>query len=175
MITLSQADDRKTQHKLAYSLLRECLKPYGIEYTDDTPLLLGKHGKPSLEEYPHIHFNLSHSSGIAACVVSDAECGIDCENVGLYRQKVADRVCTEAEKAMLAEASGKELDLLFFRLWTLKEAFIKAIGVGLSYPMNTVGFSFDGDEIECTEDGYTFRQYVIRGGEYVVSVCEKNR
>ena len=174
MITLSKADDKSSQHKLAYSLLRECLRPLGIGYTDDTPLLIGKHGKPALEEHPDVHFNVSHSSGIAACIVSERKCGIDCEKVGSYRQRVAERVCTEAEKAMLAEVTGDELDTLFFRLWTLKEAFIKAIGIGLAYPMNTVGFSFSGDEIICTEAGYSFRQYVLRGGEYVVSVCEKD-
>ena len=170
MISLFQLD-KKNQHSHAHKLLGECLRPYNIAYREDM-LVRGEHGKPALREYPDIRFNLSHADGIAACIVSEHECGIDCERVREYRPNVARRVFTPEELAVFESTSESERDLLFFRLWTLKEAFVKAVGRGLSYPMNTVGFSFADGCIVCSEQGWRFRQYVLRGGKFVVSVCE---
>ena len=171
MISVIQLDKNK-QHSHAHKLLRECLKPYDIAYCEDM-LAVGEHGKPFLAERPDVRFNLSHADCIAACIVSERECGIDCERVRAYRPNVVRRVFTAEEQALLGAVPEEERDLLFFRIWTLKEAFVKAVGRGLSYPMSSVGFSFEGGTISCTEQGWRFRQYVLRGGEFVVSVCER--
>lgn len=171
MISLIRLEKNK-QHSHAHKLLGECLKPYNIAYCEDM-LTLGEHGKPFLAQRDDVRFNLSHADGIAACIVSDRECGIDCEKVREYRPNVARRVFTPEEQAMLGAEPESGRDLLFFRLWTLKEAFVKALGRGISYPMNTVGFSFADGYISCTEQGWRFRQYILRGGEFVVSVCER--
>ena len=171
MISMIQLDKKK-QHSHAHRLLGECLKPYNIAYREDM-LSFGEHGKPFLAERPDVRFNLSHADGIAACIVSENECGIDCEKVREWRPKVARRVFTAEERAMIEAVPEGERGLLFFRLWTLKEAFVKAVGRGLAYPMNTVGFSFGDGCVSCTEQGWRFRQYILRGGEFVVSVCER--
>ena len=173
MLMISMTDIEKRQlHDHAHKLLRECLKLRCVEYNDTTPITKGKFGKPALAERPDIHYNLSHANGIAACMISDYECGIDCENVRSYRPNVAKRVFSENEQKMFEAAPENEKDILFFRLWTLKEAYVKAIGVGISYPMNSVEFSFSGDEIISNRDECRFRQYTIDGGKYIVSVCE---
>ena len=169
MISLLEIDHKK-QHSHAHSLLRECLKPYGIDYSENTPVIKNKYGKPSLAEHPEINYNISHADGIAACIVSERVCGIDCEMVKDYRPKVMPRVFSEIEIAMVESLSGYDRDMMFFRLWTLKEAFVKAVGQGISYPMKEVVFSFDGEKISCTEDGYDFRQYIIRD-KYIVSIA----
>lgn len=172
MLMISIMDmDRKLQHSHAHAMLRECLRPCGIDYSGDTPVTYGKMGKPSLTEYPEVHYNLSHADGIAACIVSGRECGIDCERVRAFRPRVVKRAFSESEKQLLEEAPQEEKDLLFFRLWTLKEAYVKAIGLGLSFPLSDVGFSFSDEGISCSIDGCSFRQYILGNGEYVVSVC----
>ena len=168
MISLIQLD-KKEQHSHAHKLLRECLRPYDMQ---DTPLVYGAHGKPALAGDTPLHFNLSHADGIAACIVSAHECGIDCERVREYRPNVVRRAFAPEEQELLEAAPESERGLLFFRIWTLKEAFVKAVGRGLSYPMSSVGFSFADGRIICTEVGFRFRQYILRGGKYVVSVCE---
>lgn len=174
MLMVSIMDvEKKTQHTHAHALLRECLKHRNIEYNSPDLIAKGEYGKPYLAEYPHIKFNLSHADGIAACIVSDRECGIDCEMVRKYRPNVMKRAFSERE-AELVESSGQsERDLLFFRLWTLKEAYVKALGTGISYPMNTAEFLFEDKRIITNIVGYSFRQYIVGDGKYVVSVCEK--
>ena len=49
------------------------------------------------------------------------------------------------QKQLVENLPPEHRDLLFFRLWTLKEAYIKAIGLGLSYPMNKAEFTFSAD------------------------------
>lgn len=164
---------KEAQHRHAHRLLRECMKPYGIDYTEETPVVFGELGKPSLKEYPDVHYNLTHADGIAACLAADTECGIDAERVRQYRPNVIKRTFSEKEKALIESTPEEERNLLFFRLWTLKEAYVKAIGIGVSYPMNTVEFSFEGDKIVTNIEGYSFKQYVLGGGAFVVSVCEK--
>lgn len=161
---------KNEQHSHAHNLLRECLKRLNIVYNEDTPVIKGERGKPSLAEYPDVKYNLSHADGIAACVVGDRECGIDCEKVRPFRPNVLKRAFSENEKALIGSAPENERDLLFFRLWTLKEAYVKALGVGIAYPLDTVEFSFDGDNIVTDIKDCSFRQYIIKG-EFVVSIA----
>lgn len=165
---------KKEQRNHAHNLLRECLKTRKINYiTDQTPITRGEHGKPSLAEYPEIMYNMSHANGIAVCLMTDRECGVDCEGVRPYRPNVVKRAFSDSEKQLIENAPESERDLLFFRLWTLKEAYVKAIGIGISYPLNTVEFSFEGNKITTSVEGYKFRQYILKDGKFVVSVCIK--
>lgn len=165
---------KKEQRSHAHNLLRECLKTHNIDYlTDKTPIVRGEHGKPSLAEYPEIKYNMSHANGIAVCMLSDKECGVDCEGVRPYRPNVVKRSFSESEKILIENAGENERDLLFFRLWTLKEAYVKAIGIGISYPMNTVEFSFMDNKIISSVKDYRFRQYILKDGQFIIAVCEK--
>ncbi|MBO7473662.1 MAG: 4'-phosphopantetheinyl transferase superfamily protein [Ruminococcus sp.] len=173
MLMISIKDMNKSElHNHAHRLLRECLRPYRIDYNEDTPVSKGKMGKPSLTEHPNIYYNLSHADGIAACIISDNECGIDCEKIREYPKKVMRRVFSEKERTMVETAPEDKKSELFFRLWTLKEAYVKAIGVGISYPMNTVEFSFDSGRIITNIKDCRFRQYIVGNRGFIVSVCE---
>ncbi len=176
MLIISMKELPKSeQHSHAHKLLREALKPFGVDYNENTPLTFGELGKPSLTEYPEIRYNLSHSDGIAACIVGPDECGIDAEKVRDYRPNVVKRVFSDSERAMIdAVDSSEEKNLLFFRLWTLKESYVKAIGIGVSYPMKTVEFSFDGNKISSNIKDYSFKQYILKNGKFIVSTCEAN-
>ena len=176
MLMISIIDmDKRAFHGHAHKMLRECLRKKGIEYGENTPIVKGKLGKPSLAEHPEIHYNLSHAEGIAACMVSDRECGIDCENVRDFRPNVMKRAFSEKEREMVEKAAESEKNLLFFRLWTLKEAYVKALGIGISYPMDTAEFSFDGENIITDIKDCRFRQHILKGGRFVVSICEMER
>jgi 4'-phosphopantetheinyl transferase len=163
----------KEQRPHAHGLLAECLKAAGAEYVfGETPLTKGEHGKPSLVSRPDIHYNLSHANGVCACVADRDECGIDCETVRPYRPRVTQRVFSAEEQAVLAALPEGERDMYFFRIWTLKEAFVKAIGVGVSYPMKTVSFDLSGGAISANAGDWRFAQFIINETA-VVSVCSK--
>ena len=163
--------DKKMQHTHARNRLRECLRKLNIP--ENAEISQGAHGKPFLTSYP-VYFNLSHADGIAACITADTECGIDCEKVRSFPPRVMKRVFSENELRLAEKTPAHERDLMFFRLWTLKEAFVKAIGRGISYPMKTVEFSFAEDRIITGAKGFTFKQYIIHG-EYVVSIAVEQK
>ncbi len=172
MLMISINDIPKTeQHTHAHKLLRECLKPYNIGYSENTVIIKNKYGKPSLAENQKIKYNISHADGISACIVTCKECGIDCENVRKFRPNVMKRAFSESETELVLSASEAERDLLFFRLWTLKEAYIKAIGMGLSYPMKKACFTFENNVINSNIQGYKFRQYILHNKKFIVSVA----
>ena len=118
-----------------------------------------------------MHYNLSHADGTAACIISCYECGIDAERIRPYRPNVVKRAFSDSEKALIENTPECERDELFFRLWTLKESYVKAIGIGVSYPMQTVEFCFNGREIISNIENCRFKQYVI-DQKFIVSVCE---
>ena len=171
MLLISLKDIPKNeQHSHAHKLLRECLKHCNIEYDENIRINKNDMGKPSLADYPDIHYNLSHADGIASCMVAGSECGIDCEKIRPYRPNVIKRSFSEEEKLILENTPEDERNAMFFRLWTLKESYVKAIGIGISYPLNKASFCFEDGTIRTNIQGYSFRQYIIHE-EYVVSVC----
>lgn len=107
-----------------------------------------RHGRPELAP-PHdgLRFNLSHTDGLAACVVvRDLDCGVDVERI--QRTDVAllsGSVLAPSEQRALAAAPPPDRPALFFRYWTLKEAYGKARGLGLSLEFDRCVFALDGE------------------------------
>ena len=99
----------------------------------DVEFLFGEHGKPCLPGGA-VLFNASDSGDYVVVALSTAEVGVDIEVVRTLRRhdRLARRVCTESELEMLAKAPREDREALLLRLWTCKEAALKAIGIGLS-------------------------------------------
>lgn len=98
---------------------------------------VGEHGKPFLPAFPDLHFSLSHSAGVALAAIADVPVGCDieaCEPAKADPQ-VAARLFAPAERALLAPLSGAAWTAAFFDIWVRKEAYVKAIGTGLSTPV----------------------------------------
>lgn len=97
-------------------------------------------GKPRLADRPSVHFSLSHSGDRAVLAVSERhEMGIDIERVRpLDHLDLARRYFHPNEVAAIEGVRPTEEQLLaFFRIWTLKESVVKAVGKGLSLPLDT--------------------------------------
>jgi len=74
--------------------------------------------------------NISHSGEYVVLAVSRHELGVDIETLGLYKDKLARRCCTEEEYIWLQTQRSEA----FFRLWTGKESLMKATGLGFALP-----------------------------------------
>ena len=115
----------------AYALLGELLRAeYGLGVLP--AMARGADGKPYFPGEPELHFNVSHSGGLALCGAGEAPLGVDVEVLRPRRPGLARYVCSEAESAWL-ERQGGDWGA-FYTLWTLKEARVKCTGEGLRRP-----------------------------------------
>ncbi len=104
----------------------------------------GQHGKPALAAQHHhknqiLEFNLSHSHGMALIGFSwNRPLGVDIEPVRFIKDgdQIAKRFFSAWEYEQYTAVSPQDKPQAFFNCWTRKEAYIKAIGDGLSCPLN---------------------------------------
>jgi 4'-phosphopantetheinyl transferase len=108
-------------------------------------------GKPEIA-FPHhsrgLRFNVSNSAGLAMIAVGSAGAlGIDIEKVRPQADflEIAKRFFSVREVQALLEVSENRRQEAFFACWTRKEAILKAIGMGLSYPLSGFSVSVDPD------------------------------
>lgn len=145
---IQKADRYLKQSDRHLSLVSRALVRYLIfELSGKHPRSLSfstnEYGKPFLVDLPDIHFNLSHSHGVIACALCrSAAVGVDVEDVGRHTDlSIADRFFSSSEAELVSKASGPGKTELFFDIWTLKEAYIKAVGKGLSIPLDSFSFN----------------------------------
>jgi 4'-phosphopantetheinyl transferase len=108
-----------------------------------------EHGKPFLDPDCGLHFNLSNSVGLVVCLVAEGnEVGVDVESPARSRQikDVAKAVFSSAELAQLEDLEDTAKQDRALSLWTLKEAYIKARGMGLALPLQKISFLYGGAE-----------------------------
>ncbi|MBR1218517.1 4'-phosphopantetheinyl transferase superfamily protein [Bradyrhizobium sp. U87765 SZCCT0131] len=127
------------------TLLRHGLHAlYGIAAA---PLVTGPHGKPLLRDADaDIDFNLSHSAHlVVAAFARGANVGIDVERFdddpGVI--EAACRHFADEERAALAAIPAAQRPNTFMRIWTLKEATIKAVGLGLQIRLDSFAVAVD--------------------------------
>jgi 4'-phosphopantetheinyl transferase len=138
----------------AHALLRSMLSSYVNSPAHQWRFTCDADGKPRID--PHIHcgelpFNLSHTKGlVAAAVAAYGTVGVDVEQIDPVKAKFAivEEYFAPAEVRMLKAVPEADRTLSFFHLWTLKEAYIKAIGTGLNTPLNSFAFRFQPTRVE---------------------------
>ncbi len=120
----------------AGGLLQHALESRGVSGAD-AEIVEGAYGKPFLPRRPDVQFSLSHSGTRVMCVTADRPVGCDIQETAPRDLRVARRFFSEAEcSAIFAGETEEARQAMFFRIWTLKESFLKCIGLGLSLPMN---------------------------------------
>ena len=145
------ARDRR-DYAAAHALLRASLaraagRPPGEWRFDAEP-----RGKPTLQPGDpargSLSFNLSHTHGLVACAIaSGADLGVDVERIdrGANADGIAGRYFAASEIAWLRAVPAKAYAARFITLWTLKEAYLKATGEGISESLTKMAFEVGDD------------------------------
>jgi 4'-phosphopantetheinyl transferase len=163
-------------------LLRKVLARYSNLPPKMVEFLRTDKGKPYLPR-SNIHFSLSHSGHWAMLAVANAELiGIDIEAVGTTRDLIgiAESYYHPHEFARLQTLPGVAQSDYFYRLWTLKEAFFKAMGTGISAGLEKISFDLADDNINAqiaavlNEDGdeWQFHQWTLGSQNYCARACK---
>jgi 4'-phosphopantetheinyl transferase len=135
----------------ARGILRQILGHYLQQLPQKVTFKYQEHGKPQLdgELTGKLFFNLTHSHGIALYAVClNKELGVDIEQIArtLPAQQIAQRFFSAAEYKTLAQLPAQEQLAAFFNCWTRKEAFVKAMGAGLSYSLHQFDVNYLPDQ-----------------------------
>ena len=132
-----------------------------------------KQGKPHLEDIGNIKFNISHSGEYAICLLSNDEVGCDIEEIKDINLNIASKFFYNTEYTNIFNSNNK-IDT-FYRYWTLKESFIKSLGLGLSLDLNSFEILLN-DPISVKQslnnNKYYFKEIEVKG--YKCSLCLLN-
>ena len=176
----NKAEDRARTLGASYLLLF-ALQKEGYEWNSLPDFVFTKKGKPHIPDLQKVHFNISHTKNIITCVISDKEAGVDIEHVRDMKEATINRVFTENEKQMAGfNTEG------YVRLWTMKEAYAKLIGTGLSEILDGLEISEQDSEItirKLNQDIIKTFCYCIAEGKltdsydypYYYSVCSNTK
>lgn len=140
-------DEHRHTYLVAHALVRTTLSRYHPTAPAAWRFARNEHGRPDIdtpESARSLRFNLSHTSGLVAVAVArDLTLGVDVEDRSRRTDtlSVARRFFSEAECTQLFANPRDHQHQRFFDYWTLKEAYIKARGMGLALPL--AAFSFD--------------------------------
>ena len=137
----------------------------------------GEHGKPYIDGHPDFNFNISHSGDMVVVAYGDSLVGVDVERMRCRESdlKVAKRCFLPEEYTFITDDEfNADLDGIsysteerFFMVWTMKEAYLKYKGCGISVPMN----SFCVKPYEGVVVGEKLRCHSLVLDEYVYAIC----
>lgn len=155
--------DHRRRFAIGHGALRALLGGYTGHDPGRLAFTSGPRGKPYLESPADLYFNLSHSGQLALVAVGRSELGVDLEKVRHLESllEIARRHFSPTEFAVLETASETTRLELFYRCWTRKEAYIKAVGEGLGMSLDSFDVSLDD-----TPRLLTFRDGASKPGDW---------
>ena len=164
----NRVNDAVGKHRCSELIFSELLLRYALMQSfdindSDIKIIYSKKGKPSLEGYENIHFNISHSWGLVVCAIDDFAMGVDIEHLSKRRDKKNLEYCSPAEIKYINNSQSNSN--AFWEIWTRKESYLKAVGIGLINDMSNI----------CTAKGKVKGLNIIsfKIDEYIFSLCSK--
>ena len=152
----------------AYLLLKKLLEKEGIS----NPIFkFGKYGKAYIANYENIHFNLSHSSKMVACAISDMKVGIDIEyNDPKIDLDIAKNYFFNQEYKNIINSANPSNE--FFNYWVLKESYMKYTGLGFHLKLDSFEIKIE-DEIKLKNDIENIKFSLTDIDDYKLAVASR--
>jgi len=176
----------RQRYLLTRALVRTSLSLYAPVKGEDWRFRADRHGRPDLIQ-PHpagVCFNVSHTQTAILLALSRADIGVDIERLQARSAslRIAARYFSAEEWQALRDLPPESQQPRFLALWTLKEAYLKARGRGLSMALDDFRFQIHGSElqfiprarIDTEPSRWSFRLLQI-GADHVASVCATRR
>ena len=140
----------------------------------DIKFVHNKYGKPFLEDMDNLYFNLSHAGNKIACAIDSREVGIDVERVKDIDLDIGKRFFTPNEYELIKlQNESNQLDF-FYNIWTLKEAYVKAKGKGLSIPLDSFEFEYNDGKFQLSGENKVYNCFQYKIHDYIMSICSKS-
>jgi 4'-phosphopantetheinyl transferase len=133
----------------AQALCRATLSRYAAVKPRDWRFVRGSHGKPRIETpsaFRSLHFNLTHTKGLAICLVSRiGEVGVDAEETSARADipRLSELFMSQRERRCLAAVAANRRADRFFEYWVIKEAYLKGIRRGITGAPQRLTIEFD--------------------------------
>ncbi len=133
----------RNRFAIGRGVLRDILARYLGGQRSAVGISYGSFGKPIMSQLNNvgISFNLSHSGEwVVYALARECHVGVDIERIrfDINHAELANKVFSKSEQRLLNSMDRKVKAEVFFKVWTRKEAFLKAIGRGLSVPLSSV-------------------------------------
>lgn len=150
-------------------LLLQVLERHGIPRNKQR-FTFNPWGKPMLEDMEQLHFSLSHSDSWTVCAIADHPVGVDAE-LPRCSGAIARRYF-HPQEAVYADDPDS-----LCRIWTAKEAFVKALGVGLTIPLNSFLICLYENQLQLhqthTSLPYRLHEYIVDGARICLCCTEE--
>lgn len=150
-----------------YLAKKELSSVLGLK-TEEIVFTYNQQGKPLLQNSDSLFFNISHSGEYIVLVTDSRPVGVDIEEVKKIDDRMIDHVLSESEKKFVKSSDDKSRN--FIKLWTLKESFLKAKGIGITDTLKNYSFDISGEKII----SFCGKADIIMSEEiegYIISVC----
>jgi 4'-phosphopantetheinyl transferase len=138
------------------ALVRSALSAYGTLPPREWRFRVNAHGRPEIEGDCELRFNAANAEELVVCAVTrGSDVGVDVEPHGRGASvilSVAPRVFSEEEIRAIGRADEERKPDVALSLWTLKEAYLKARGTGLTESLRDITFSLKGQQVALIRD-----------------------
>jgi 4'-phosphopantetheinyl transferase len=144
-----KVERRRREYLVTRALVRCVLSRYYPDAPGDWRFRITAHGKPELDPPRDLHFNLTNCNGLVACAVAGCRVGVDAEPLSRAPAilDLAPRFLAEGEREALSQLDAPKRTDRAISLWTLKEAYVKARGLGLALPLRSFSFAFHAGRV----------------------------
>jgi 4'-phosphopantetheinyl transferase len=142
-------------------------------------IVFGKneYGKPLLLNSFDIDFNISHSGYWVACAISNNSVGIDVEVAKAIDFEIAKRFFSKEENTALLRQPADERLTYFYKIWTIKESYIKEEGKGLNIPLDSFTVDVENNTIRLKSDNSLIKNSIyhsVLDNRSVYAICSKS-
>ncbi len=173
----NQIERMKFRNNQKASFLAELLLYYymkNIAGMHNYTIIADNNGKPKFSNHPNLHFNISHSGEWVVCAFSNSKIGIDLEKIKAADMEIAKRFFNSFEYANLTSTENiSEKNRLFYILWTLKESYLKNIGIGIKGLTPQLRFELTNNIVCSLNNIIVDKNFYVANifNDYFLSVC----
>jgi phosphopantetheinyl transferase len=125
-------------------------------------------GEPIIVNTPNIYCSIAHSHGLGVAASATFKLGVDVEKIRKHDESLLEDIASTEELSLFNERSK---DILVTKIWVIKEAVSKALGIGIGYPFIDMRIEKEDDDYSVTTNDIKWFIKIFQYNNYIIGYC----